>query len=35
LWDPIPLGIVSGFMTGGLYNRLYRKKPLLSSKLGN
>jgi len=33
LWDPIPLGILTGFVTGGVYNKYFRKRPLLSSMI--
>ena len=33
MWDPIPLGIVTGFVTGGVYNRYFKKRPLFSSMI--
>lgn len=31
LWDPIPLGILTGFTIGGAYNRYFRKRPFFTS----
>ncbi len=31
LWDPIPLGIFTGFTIGGVYNKYFRKRPIFTS----